>query len=481
MGHKVEANTIKVTANPQGYVFRGDMRIAGTPASVEYKKAKGDTDPEIRLQTTLDEAARTRFGFDMHGTVKGPVVIKMAGRVASADTESRFAIETDLTPSRIDNLLPGWVKPPGRPARASFTMIKQPRGNRFEDVLLEGSGVLVKGTVEMDSNGDLQSANFPVFALSDGDKATIRAERGNDSTLRVVMRGDVFDGRSFIKAQMSGPTSDQRARQTIPDLDIDLKLGAVAGFNGEALRNIDLRMTRRAGEVRSLSVNAKVGVDTPLIGDLRARTGGRQVIYFETNDAGAVFRFTDTYPKIVGGKMWVAMDPPSATQAPQEGQLNIRDFQVRGEAALDRVAATGAANGQNGARAGVEFSRMYVEFTRSPGKLALREGVVRGPIIGATIDGVIDYTRDDVRMRGTFVPLYGLNNMFGQIPIVGLILGGGDKEGLVGITYEVVGPPGAPVLRVNPISAVAPGLLRKVFEFPAAGGSPSAFTEPNIR
>ena len=47
-------------------------------------------------------------------------------------------------------------------------------------------------------------------------------------------------------------------------------------------------------------------------------------------------------------------------------------------------------------------------------------------------------------MRGTFVPLYGLNNMFGQIPIVGLFLGGGSNEGLVGITYEVVGPPSKP-------------------------------------
>ncbi len=56
--------------------------------------------------------------------------------------------------------------------------------------------------------------------------------------------------------------------------------------------------------------------------------------------------------------------------------------------------------------------------------------------------------------------------MFGQIPIVGLFLGGGSNEGLIGITYEVVGTPGAPVLRVNPISAVAPGVFRKFFEFP---------------
>ena len=77
-------------------------------------------------------------------------------------------------------------------------------------------------------------------------------------------------------------------------------------------------------------------------------------------------------------------------------------------------------------------------------------------------------------MRGTFVPLYGLNNMFGQIPIFGLFLGG-SNEGLLGVTYEVVGPPGAPVLRVNPISAVAPGLLRKFFEFPTTTGGTQTY------
>ena len=112
------------------------------------------------------------------------------------------------------------------------------------------------------------------------------------------------------------------------------------------------------------------------------------------------------------------------------------------------------------------FSGMRVEFTRMPGRVGLREGVVRGPLLGGTIDGVVDYARDEMHMRGTLVPLYGPNNLLGQLPLVGLFLGG-EKEGLVGITYEVVGRPGNPVLHINPISALAPGLLRKVFEFPA--------------
>ena len=64
---------------------------------------------------------------------------------------------------------------------------------------------------------------------------------------------------------------------------------------------------------------------------------------------------------------------------------------------------------------------------------------------------------------GTFVPLYGVNNLFSQIPLFGPILGGGAHEGLFGLNYRITGSAGAPVLNVNPLSAMAPGFLRKIF------------------
>ena len=177
------------------------------------------------------------------------------------------------------------------------------------------------------------------------------------------------------------------------------------------------------------------------------------MIDLETNDAGAFFRFTDTYSKMVGGQLQLAMDPPTVEPSAKEGLINVRNFSVKGEASLDRVAAGGATGVQNG----VSFSALRAEFTRQNGQLTIREGVVKGPMVGGTIEGNIDYPGNQVRMSGTFVPMYGLNKMFGQIPIFGLFLGGGSNEGLIGVTYEVVGTTGAPVLRVNPISAMAPG------------------------
>jgi hypothetical protein len=484
MGQKVEAAALRVHADNQGYALRGDVKIGGIPALLEYRKQRDQSEAEVRVAATLDEGGRARLGFNLAGYVSGPVPVRINGRVPITDGDSRYSVEADLSQARIDRLLPGWVKPAGRQARMTFIATSRPQSMRLDDLAIEGQGLSVKGMVETDGSGEVVAANLTNFTLSDGDRATLRAERGPDGALKVTVRGEVYDGRNFIKSTMSGASPAQAKNAKPMDIDIDVKVGTVAGFHGETLRNVDLRMSRRNGTIMSFSLSGRLGRDTPLHGDLRGRAGGRNVIFVETKDAGALFRFSDIYPKIHGGEMWVAMDPPTtATTAPQDGILNIRDFTVRGEATLDRVASGNAdvTSSTTASNPGVEFSRMRVEFARTHGRFTIREAIVRGPMIGATADGYIDYLREEVRMRGTFVPFFGLNNMFGQIPVFGLFLGGGSNEGLVGLTYEVVGRPGSPVLRVNPISVVAPGLIRKFFEFPAGGRGIQGFNNDSGR
>src|SRR6185437_4238528 len=466
LGQKVEAQSLKATATADGYQIKGDAKINGTSAYIDLRKQKGDADAELHLQSIIDEAARRRLGLDLGTAVTGAIPVKVIGKIGSNGTDDGLNVEADLTPVKVDNLLPGWVKPAGRPARATYTMVKTGKTVRLDDMSIDGAGVTVRGSVEFDSANELTAANFPVFALSDGDKMALKADRSLDGVLHVSMRGDIYDGRNFVKSSLAGTTPD-KSKQKQSDLDLDVKVGTVAGHNGETLRGLDLKMSRRSGHIRSFVMTSKIGRDTPLNGDLRVRArDNHQVIYFETDDAGALFRFTDMYPRMYGGQMWVAMDPPTQEQSPQIGTLYIRQFAVRGEPALEKI-VSGAANSPGApATSGVDFSEMRAEFTRFPGKMAIRDGIVRGPLVGATVEGNIDYVRDDVHLRGTFVPFYGLNNMFGQIPIVGLFLGAGNKEGLLGINYEAVGPPGAPRVTVNPVSAIAPGLLRKFVPSP---------------
>jgi len=211
-------------------------------------------------------------------------------------------------------------------------------------------------------------------------------------------------------------------------------------------------------------LNAKLGRDTDRSPATCAAAGntGRPVIFIETNDGRRVFPLQRIYPKIVGGEMWVALDPQSPDQAPQEGILNIRDFTVRADGrARSRRRQSARLAGRGISRACGWSSP--VRF----GRLTIKEGIVRGQVIGATVDGYIDYLRGRRgAMRGTFVPLVLPQQHVRPDParralprrqqrrLAGRHLRGGG------------GPPNGPILRVNPISAVAPGLLRKVLRVP---------------
>ncbi|WP_315720290.1 MULTISPECIES: DUF3971 domain-containing protein [unclassified Bradyrhizobium] len=473
MNQKLEANTLKIVANTAGYQVKGDVKINGQPATLDYRKpTEGDAD--IRMQAILDDASRARLGMDLGTAITGNVPLKLNGKIAGAsDRDSRIGVEADLTQLKLDNLLPGWVKNPGKSGKATFLVVAKPQSTRFEDINIEGGGVSIKGSLEVDQNGDLMNANFPTYSPSEGDKTQLKAERGQDGVLKLSMRGDVFDGRGFLKSAISGTNKDadkNKARSNL-DFDAEVKLGAVAGFNGEALRSVDVKLSRRGGAFKSFNLSGKVGRDTPVTADIRvgreapsadprARRQGREVIYLVTNDAGALLRFADTYSKMAGGELELAMEPPTADTSPKEGLAIVRNFTVRGEQALDR-AASGAAPQ---ASQGIAFTMLRAEFTRQNGLLSIRDGVVKGPTLGLTIEGSIDYNVNQVRASGTIVPLYGLNNMFNQIPIVGLFLGG-SNEGLFGVTYEVVGTPSQPVVRINPISAMLPGVTRKIMDF----------------
>lgn len=471
MNQKLEANSLKVIANNGGYQVKGDVKINGQAASLDYRKPN-EGDADIKLQATLDDAGRAKLGFDLGSAVTGNVPLKLSGKIGET---SRMGIEADLTQMKLDNVLPGWVKLAGKSSRAVFNVVQKQQTTRLEDIVVDGGGVSIKGSIEIDQNGDLISANFPTYSPSDGDKTSLKAERGSDGAVKVTMRGDVFDARGFLKSAISGKDPDAKSKTRNIDFDVDLKLGLVAGFNGEALRSVDVKLSRRNGIIRSVGMSGKLGRDTPLKADLRGRAQGREVIYLETDDAGAFLRFTDTYAKIVGGQLTLAMDPPTVEPSAKEGLINVRNFSVKGEASLDRVAA----GGSNGVQNGVAFSHVRAEFTRQNGQLTIREGVLKGPMIGGTIEGSIDIPGNQVRMSGTFVPMYGLNNMFGQLPVLGLFLGGGSNEGLIGVTYEIVGTPGQPVLRVNPISAMAPGVLRKIFEFGTGKDNKALDMPPN--
>jgi hypothetical protein len=113
----------------------------------------------------------------------------------------------------------------------------------------------------------------------------------------------------------------------------------------------------------------------------------------------------------------------------------------------------------------VQFERGATRIDKGNGYLKLDNGVLRGPMIGTTFQGTLYDKNDRMDMTGTFMPAYGLNRIFGEIPLVGAILGNGRDRGLIGVTYKLEGPVKSPQLQINPLSVIAPGIFRSIFEY----------------
>ena len=74
------------------------------------------------------------------------------------------------------------------------------------------------------------------------------------------------------------------------------------------------------------------------------------------------------------------------------------------------------------------------------GRLDFKDAAIWARQVGFTLDGFIDYARDRADISGTFVPAYGVNNVFSQVPLFGPLLGGGRNEGLFAVNFRVAGP-----------------------------------------
>jgi hypothetical protein len=229
--------------------------------------------------------------------------------------------------------------------------------------------------------------------------------------------------------------------------------------------------------MRAMQAKARIGEGT-----LSAQQDDQGVLRAHVTDAGALARFLDIYARMEGGALDLTLQQNAEDG---EGVANISNFVLRDEPALRQLAAAGQAPAEPDVSVGptldsseVRFDKMSAAFTRTPGRLALREALIFNRSVGLTTEGYLDFAHDHVDLNGTYVPAYQVNSLVTHIPVFGPLLGGGRHEGLFGVNYRIVGPASGPTLYVNPLSAMTPGFLRKVFGA-VDGTTPAAVAPPD--
>ena len=456
---QLEGGQFTFTTDKAGMIVKGDARIGGMPSVLELRHPINAEFPDITLTGTIDDAARARKGFKFGSQLTGPVGVKAQAREFGGPKQVTN-VEVDLTKAGINGVIPGWVKPAGKPGKANFRL-STGQGDTmvFDDLVLDGgSGVSAKGDVTLGPDGQLFAAKLSSLKISPGDSMTLDAER-KDNVLKLAIRASTIDLRPELKTSFApaaaGPGSAANA-----DIDLDLKATAAAGFNNETLTAVDMKISQRDGVWRDLKMTGKLG-RASVIGQNARNEQGQPVVAIETNDAGALLRFMDLYRRMVGGNMLRQFAGKSDAMA---GSIIVRNFALRDDPALANVAATSKAAGRQTISDPTEvpFTKLRADFTFDSGRMTLKDATLSGPQVGGTVEGSLDFTKDRADLSGTFVPAYGLNNAFNHIPIVGQLLGGKD-EGLFAINFRVTGALSQPTVSVNPLSAVAPGFLRKFF------------------
>jgi hypothetical protein len=200
--------------------------------------------------------------------------------------------------------------------------------------------------------------------------------------------------------------------------------------------------------------------------------GDARSVSLQSNDAGAVLRFFDFYDKMRGGKITVGL--AGQGNGPLSGQIDARNFAIINEPRLAKIVSSSPSSGgtslNQAVKRDIDVSRVDVErgfslIEKGEGYLKLSKGVVRGPSVGTTFQGTLYDQRGNMSITGTFMPAYGVNRIFGEVPIFGALLGNGRDRGLLGITFKLEGSAKQPQVMVNPISIIAPGIFRSIFEF----------------
>ena len=191
---------------------------------------------------------------------------------------------------------------------------------------------------------------------------------------------------------------------------------------------------------------------------------GAPLLTLDSADSGATLRFLDIYKRMYGGRLALNV---YLNDGPQAGVVQIKDFALRNEPALSSIVAQ-APPPSDGRRAApnandVGFDKMRANFTRSGPRVSFSDAAISNAAMGFTATGWLDTAKERTQIDGTFVPLYGLNNVVAQVPLFGPLLAGGSNEGLFAVNFNVSGPIAKPTVNVNPLSAVAPGFLRKLF------------------
>jgi uncharacterized protein DUF3971 len=418
------------------------------------------------ISGTLDDKAREQVAPGTGLLLSGPVGLELEEK---APGRNAVTLKLDRAELTVPGL--GWTKGAGIPGTARFDVESEGNSHKLRDLSVSGDGFKVSGAIDI-VNGAFSSARLDSIRLSPGDDYRADISRsGKAYDIRVS--GNAADVRPLIAEAKSATEAAKSANSGNFVIAASGNLGSVRGFYETSLMDAQFSYAGRNGETEKLSLKAVTPSGQAVVVTVDGQSQpGQEKIEMTSGDAGAFARFAGVYGKLQGGLLNVRL--ARAEKGPRRGVVDVRNFRIVGEDKLRALVASPAdpdgRSLKDAVRRDIDVSEAAFEVANARietgrGYLNVDEGIIRGPEIGASFQGSVYDANGNMDLSGTFMPAYGINRLFGELPIIGAILGNGRDRGLIGITFRLVGDKDSPQVVVNPLSLIAPGVFRNIFEF----------------
>jgi hypothetical protein len=460
-GRTVADGDVVLDITPSVVLVTGQAMVDGVPANVDFAfPLQEDVDGRQRIRLVLDEAGRERLGFDLEAFLGGTVLAQVTD-LAPAEVGQHY--EIDLGPARLSVPQLGWTKGAGVPATLTFDIVAVPTGYHIRNLSLAGDGFGLAGEADLDRDYRIIRAAVTDFALRRNDDVDVVVTR-EGTAWRATLNGASLDVRGLIAEGIEtfddvAGTGEAGAGDAFA-LTATGHFGQLIGFNGEIIQGATIEYQSTDGELRRLSIDGTLnGQPVSLV---YARPGIVTGVEGYVGDAGALLRFMDYYTHIDGGV--IRLNGLEYADGAIRGNVELTDFHIVDEPGLARLMMPPEGETAQPADA-VPFERLAFSYMQLESRITVDEVVLRGGQMGAIGAGWFDFEEGTLNIAGTYIPAYEVNNLFARIPVLGLALGGGADEGLFGITFRVFGEIAQPEMEVNPLSAIAPGIFRKIFQF----------------
>jgi hypothetical protein len=472
-GIDMAAGELTLLADTKHLEADGTAALNGQAVKLSWREqfeGGGQWPSRYELSGETTDEGRKALGYDTAPYLSGPVPVE-AVILASARGAAQIDAKADLRRAivKIDEAY--WTKPAGDAARADVRAVFDPGRPALLDATLNAGPYAAQGRITL-NDGRFTQARIDRLRLPLVEGAG-SVERLSDESWALQFSGPRVDMTPFLDDVLGGPPGPK----TGPAISVTLNFDHAVLADKVEVNNLRTSARVAKGDLRQLEVRSDIAPKGALRIDITP-DGKHRKLAMDSTDAGLVLRFLgigDTK----GGAFQLAGDfLDDQAGEPLKARAVITDFTITDAPLLARLIAvgslTGVANLLTGE--GISFSRAEIPFTLTGDVLKLEGARARGSALGITAEGTVNTADKKLSISGSLVPVYFLNSLLGNIPLIGPLLESRKGEGVFGLTYRIRGAYENPDVLVNPVSLFAPGFLRRLFEL--SPGSPNEPAEP---